>query len=112
MLQILPALLRAPLVAGLVLDGDQRVGTAAPFGCEVDVARGIPDALLDVAPPVLACLQAPLLLTGIDQERAQLAAVGACALEWVDPGPVSWGVQRQRDPPAHMVERRFPEPPD
>jgi hypothetical protein len=32
MLQILSALLCAPLEAGLVLCGDQRVGAAAPFG--------------------------------------------------------------------------------
>jgi hypothetical protein len=32
MLQILPALLGAPFVAGLVLGGDQRVGATAPLG--------------------------------------------------------------------------------
>src|SRR6266536_3536593 len=53
MLQILPALLRAPFVAGLVLGGDQRMGAAAPIRREVKVARRAPDALLDVGPPIL-----------------------------------------------------------
>src|SRR5260370_31481451 len=35
MLQILPALLRAPFVAGLVLGGHQRVWAAAPLRLEV-----------------------------------------------------------------------------
>ena len=94
MLQILPALLCAPLVAGLVLDGNQRVGAAAPFSCEVKVTRGAPDALLNVGPPALDRLQAPLLLMRGNQERAQLLAVGTCAFDWVGPGPVSWGLQR------------------
>jgi len=52
MLQILPALLCTPLVASPVLDGNQRVGAAALFGGEVKVAPGVPDALLDMGPPV------------------------------------------------------------
>jgi hypothetical protein len=94
MLQILPELLCAPLVAGLVLDGNQRVGAAALFGCEVKVTLGVPDALLNVGPPALDRLQAPLLLMGGNQERAQLVAVGACAFDRVGPGPVAWGLQR------------------
>jgi hypothetical protein len=70
MLQILPALHQAPLVAGLVLCGDQRVGTAALFRCQVKVARSGPDALFDVAPSVKGCFQSPLPLTGVNQERA------------------------------------------
>ena len=81
MLQITPPLLCALFVAGLVLDGDQSVGAAPPFGCEVDVARSVPDALLDMAPPVLRRLQAPFRSIGGNQERAQLAAVGARAFE-------------------------------
>jgi hypothetical protein len=38
MLQITPPLLCALFVAGLVLDSDQSVGAAPPFGCEVEVA--------------------------------------------------------------------------
>src|SRR5580693_3152904 len=79
MLHILPALLRAPLVAGLVLGGDQRVRAAPPFGREVKIACCGPNASLDMAPPALDRLQAPLRLMGIDQEHAELAAVGACA---------------------------------
>ena len=93
-LQILPALPCASFVAGLVLGRDQRVGAAALFGREVKIARGVPDALLDVGPPALDRLQAPLLLMGGNQERAQLVAVGACAFERVGPGPVSRGLQR------------------
>src|SRR6516165_11541967 len=76
LLQITPPLFCALLVAGLVLDGDQSVGAAPPFGGEVDVARSVPDALLDMAPPVLRRLQAPFRSIGGNQERAQLAAVG------------------------------------
>src|SRR5260370_32629634 len=88
MLQILPALLRAPFVAGLVLGGHQRVGAAAPFRREVKVAGRAPDALLDMGPPILDRLQAPLLLIRRNQERAQPTPVAACAFEKVSPGPV------------------------
>jgi len=94
MLQILPALLCAPFVAGLVLGGDQRVGAAAPFGCEVKVTRRAPDALLDMDPPILDRLQAPLLLIRRNQERAQSTAIDTWAFEWVGPGPVPWRLQR------------------
>src|SRR5215472_9295461 len=90
MLQILPALLCAPFVASLVLGGDQRVGTAAPFGREVKVARRASHALLDMSPPILDRLQAPLLLIRRNQERAQSMALATCAFEWVGPGPVPW----------------------
>src|SRR5260221_13119940 len=111
MLQILPPLLRAPFVAGLVLGGHQRVGTAAPFRREVKVARRAPDALLDMGPPILDRLQAPLLLIRRNQERAQPTAVAACAFEKVSPGPVPWRLQRQGDAPAQVVERRLSETP-
>ncbi len=94
MLQILPTLFCAPFVAGLILGGNQRVGAAAPFGRQVKVAHRAPDALLDVGPPILDRLQAPLLFTRRYQERAQSTAVAACALEWVNPGPVPWRPQR------------------
>ena len=94
MLQILLALLCAPFVAGLVLGGDQRVGAAAPFGCEVKVTRRTPDTLLDMGPPILDRLQAPLLLIRRNQERAQSTAIATCAVEWVGPGPVQWRLQR------------------
>ena len=70
MLQITLALLCALFVAGLVLDSDQSVGAAPPFGCEVEVARGVPDALLDMAPPVLRRFQAPFRSIGGNQKRA------------------------------------------
>jgi len=111
MLQILPALLRAPFVAGLVLGGDQRVGAAAPFCREVKVAHSAPDALLDMGPPILDRLQAPLLLIRRNQERAQPTAVAACAFEKVSPGPVPWRLQRLGDAPAQVVERRLSETP-
>ena len=69
MLQILPALLGAALVAGLVLGGDQGVGAAAPFGRKVKVTYRAPNTLLDMGPPVKGCLQAPLLLIRCNQER-------------------------------------------
>jgi hypothetical protein len=111
MLQILPALLCAPFVAGLVLHGDQRVWAAALFGREVEVARRAPDALLDMGPPILDRLQAPLLLIRRNQERTQSATVAARAFEWVGPYPIPWRLQRQGDAPAQMVERRLTEPP-
>lgn len=94
MLQILPALLCAPFVAGLVLGGDQRVRATAPFGCEVKVTRRAPDALLDMGPPILGHLQAPLLLIRRNQKPAQSTAIATCAFEWVGPGPVPWRLQR------------------
>jgi hypothetical protein len=81
MLEILPALLCAPPVAGLVLGGDERVGAAASFGREVEVACRAPDVLLDVGPSILGRLQAPLLLIRLNQEGAERAAVGAWAFE-------------------------------
>jgi len=106
MLQILPALLCAPIIAGLVLGGDQRVGAAAPFRREVKVARRASDRLLDMGPPILNRLEAPLPLIRRRQERAESTAIATCAFERVSPGPVPWRVQRQRDAPAQMVERR------
>ena len=110
MLEILTALLCAPSVAGLVLGGDKLVGAAASFGREVEVARRAPDALLDMAPSILDCLQAPLLLIRRNQERAERTAVGAFAFERVGSGPVPRRLQRQSNSPAQMVERRLPEP--
>src|SRR5882724_2326724 len=112
MLQILPALPCAPLVTGLILGRDQRVGAAAPFGREVEVARGVPDALLDMGAPVLDRFQAPLPLLGVKQERAQRAAVSARAFQGVGPGPVAWRFQGKGDAPAQMIERRVAEPPE
>ena len=83
MLQILPALLRAPLVAGLVLGGDQRVRAAPPFGREVKIACCGPNVSLDMAPPALDRLQAPLRLMGIDQERGVII--------WAIVGPQAGG---------------------
>jgi hypothetical protein len=45
MLQILPALPRAPLVAGLVLGRNQRVGAAALFGREIKITARMAHAL-------------------------------------------------------------------
>lgn len=81
MFQILPALLRAPFVAGLVFSGDQRVGAAASFRREIKVARRAADVLLDMGPPILDRLQAPLLLIRRNQECAQSTAVATCAFE-------------------------------
>src|SRR6266702_8341964 len=97
MLQILPALLCAPFVAGLVLGGHQRVGAAAPFRHDVKVARRALDALLVMGPPILDRPQAPLLFTRRYQECAQSTAGGTIAFERVGPGPIPWRVQRQSD---------------
>src|SRR5271166_5373215 len=82
------ALLCAPLVAGLILDGDKHVGAAPPFGREIEVARRAPHVLLDMGPSILGRLQPPLLLIRLNQEDAERTAVGAWAIERVVPGPV------------------------
>lgn len=94
MLQILLALLCAPFVAGLILGGDQGVGAAAPFGPQVNIARYASDALLNMGPPILDCLQAPLLLIRRGQERAQSTTIATFAFKCVGPGPVPWRLQR------------------
>src|SRR5690348_17043429 len=99
MLQILPALLGAPFVAGLILGRNQRVGGAAPFGREVEVAADAPDAVLDMAPPVLGRFEAPLPLIGGEQERAEPSAFGAFAFQRVGAGPVAWRLQGKSDAP-------------
>ena len=55
MVEVLPTLLCAPLIARLIFDCDQRVGTAAPLGAEIDIAPSASSALLDMRPPVLDC---------------------------------------------------------
>src|SRR5712664_4327235 len=110
MLQILPALLRAAFVAGLVLGGDQRVGAAAPFGGQVKVTCRTPNTLLDMGPPILDRLQVQLPLIRRNQERAQSTAVATCAFEWVGPGPIPRRLQRQGDALAQVVESRLSEP--
>ncbi len=107
MLEIQTALLCAPLVAGLVLGGDERVGAAASFGGEVEVARRVPYVLLDMGPPIQGRLQAPLLLIRLNQERAERTAVGSWAFERVGPGPVPRRLKRKSDASAQMVERRL-----
>src|SRR5258708_14535021 len=94
----------------MVLGGDERVGTAASFGLEIKVARLASDGLLDVCPPILDRLQAPLLLIRRKEEYAQSTAVATCAFERVGPGPVPWCLQRQGDAPAQVVERRLSQP--
>ena len=69
MLLVQPALLRAPLVAGLVFDSNQCVGAATLFRSKVKIARSVPHAFLDMAPPALYRFQPPLLLLGVNQER-------------------------------------------
>src|SRR5438552_1227525 len=112
MFQILPALFGTTLVTGLVLGSDQCMRTAAPFGCEVKVARGVSDALLDVGPPVLGRPQAPLLLMRVYKECTEFTTVVARAFEGVGPRPVPWGLQRQGDATAQMVESRLAQPAD
>src|SRR6187200_1079284 len=108
-LDILPALLRSPFVARLVLGCDQRVGAATLFRREIEVAAGVADAALDMASLCLGCSEEPLSPRGVEQESAQLPAVGAFALERVRPGPIAGGFQRESDPRLQMVESRLPE---
>jgi hypothetical protein len=56
------------------------VGAATLFGCEVEIARGIFDGLLDVDSPILCRFQVPSLLIGSNQKRAKRMAVGALHL--------------------------------
>jgi len=101
-LQILASLPCAPFVAGLVLGSDQRVRAAASFDREVKVADRVSDLLLDITPPSLDRLQAPLPLIRREQEHAECATVTTGTFERVNPGPVAWRLQQLRDAPAHI----------
>jgi hypothetical protein len=112
MLEISPALRHAPLVARLVLGRDQRMGTAALLGCQIEVAVGAPDALFDMRSSALHCFQAPLHLVGINEEVTQAATIGAPAFERIGPRPILRGFQRQSDTSLQMIEARLAQPLD
>src|SRR5215218_2595560 len=93
-LDVLSALLCAPFVARLIFSRDQRVRAASLFGREIEVAFGIADAALDVAPLCLRRPEKPLSPCGVEQESAQLPAVAALARERVVPRPIAGSLQR------------------
>src|SRR5215203_3381399 len=82
-LEILPALLGAPVVAGLIFGAHQAVGPTSAIGHHVEVAPGPSDAVLNVAPSGFGSLEDPGLALGVREEAGQLGTVltvaGECA---------------------------------
>src|SRR3954467_9378572 len=74
-LEILPALLSAPVVAGLIFGAHQAVGSASAIGRRVEVAPSPPDAVLNVAPGSFGRLENPGLALGVSEEAGQLGTV-------------------------------------
>src|SRR3954454_3102471 len=74
-LEILPALLGAPVVAGLIFGAHQAVGSASAIGCRIEVAPGPPNAFLNVAPGSFNSLEDPGLAYGIRKKAGQLGTV-------------------------------------
>src|ERR1700753_2435984 len=80
-LEILPALFGAPIVAGLIFSAHQAVGSASSIGCRVEVAPGLPDALLNVAPGGFGSLEDPGLALRVLEKAGQLGTVLTAAGE-------------------------------
>src|SRR5215213_7120489 len=80
-LEILPALLGAPVVAGLIFGAHQAVGSASAVGRGVEVAPSPPDAVLNVAPGSFGSLEDPGLALRISEEAGQLSTVRTVAGE-------------------------------
>src|SRR3954453_15622360 len=78
-LEILSALLGAPVVAGLIFGAHQAVRSASAVGRGVEVAPSPPDAVLNVAPGSFGRLEDPGLALRISEEAGQLGTVGAVA---------------------------------
>lgn len=80
-LEILPALLSTPVIAGLIFGADQAVGPASAVGRGVEVAPSPPDAVLNVAPGSFGSLEDPGLALRISEEAGQLGTVRTVAGE-------------------------------
>src|SRR5215207_526175 len=87
-LEILPALLGAPVVAGLIFGAHQAVGSASAVGRGVEVALGASDAVLNVAPGSFGSLEDPGLALRISEEAGQLGTVQTVAGECTRALPV------------------------
>jgi hypothetical protein len=74
-LEILPALLGAPVVAGLIFGAYQAVGSASTIGRRIEVAPGPPNALLNMAPDGFDSLEDPGLALRVRKEADQLGTV-------------------------------------
>jgi hypothetical protein len=93
------------LLAGIV---DRVVTVDAHFHRTTSITGVFPGIDADnlSAMPAIADAQVD---AGLDQRTVVVgpdAAVGACAFDRVGPGPVLWGLQRQGDAPAQVVDRR------
>src|SRR3954453_13272314 len=80
-LEILPALLGAPVVAGLIFGAHQAEGAASAIGRGVQVAPGPPDAILNVAADTFGSLESPGLALGISEKAGQVGTVVTVAGE-------------------------------
>ena len=74
-LEILPALLGAPVVTGLIFGAHQAVGSAAAIGCRIEVAPGLPNTPLNVAPGGFGSLEGPGLALRVREKAGQLDTV-------------------------------------
>src|SRR5215210_601633 len=101
-LEILPALLGPPVVAGLIFGADQTIGPATAIGHRVEVALGTSDAALDVAPGGFGGLEDPGLALGIGEKAGQLGTVLTVARERARAAPVDWRRQGLGNPRAQM----------
>src|SRR3954452_21858034 len=87
-LEVLPALLGAPVVAGLIFSAHQAVGSASAIGRGVKVAPSPPDAVLNVAPGSFGSLEDPGLALRISEEAGQLGTLRTVAGECTRALPV------------------------
>ena len=80
-LEIPPTLLGAPVVAGLIFGAHQAVGSAAAIGCRIEVAPGLPNTPLNVAPGGFGSFEDPGPALGVREKAGQLGTVLTAAGE-------------------------------
>jgi len=102
--EVVAPLQGAPLVTGLVLAADQRVGTASAEGLGIQVTLALDDRALHVGPDGLGSPQLPGLTGGIGEKVRQIAALRAAAGEGGVACPVRGWRQRSRDAAPQVGE--------
>jgi hypothetical protein len=102
--KVLAALLRPPIIAGLVFRADEAVGPPATIGRDVQVASRFPDRLLQMLAGHFARLSHPRPAYRIGEKVGKLGAICASACELARPPPVFRCLKRRSDASAEVIE--------